>query len=130
MIVFREAEATFRKWIDHEDCHPVFENYEIPLAAEDEILIEKTPEIVNGNYSQLLGRSKCMKKTNPKVKILVMICDPTKRYISHTKHVLGGYYNDFLRDLETVKMTQADVNYMLYKGTYMGGNNEHLSKPT
>ena len=98
----------------------------LPLAAEDEILFEKTPQIISGNYSQLLGRAKCMKKINPKVKILAMICDPTKRFISHAKHVLGFNPNSTARDLKTVKLVQDDVKWMLKKG----GNKLHLSKPS
>ena len=95
-------------------------------AAENEILFEKTPQIISGNYSQLLGRAKCMKKINPKVKILAMICDPTKRFISHAKHVLGYSPNSTARDLKTVKLVQNDVKWMLEKG----GKSQHLSKPT
>ena len=96
------------------------------LAAEDEILFEKTPEIVGGNYSQLLGRAKCMKKINPDAKILAIICDPTKRFISHAKHVTDFMSNVTARDLRTVEIVQDDVKWMLQKG----GNKLHLSKPS
>ena len=55
-----------------------------------------------------------------------MICDPTKRFISHAKHVLGYNPNSTARDLKTVRVVQNDVKWMLEKG----GNSQHLSKPT
>ena len=61
----------------------------VPKATVDQVLIEKTPEIVSGNWSQLIKRAKCMKKTNPEVKLLVMLCDPVKRFVSHAKHWTG-----------------------------------------
>ena len=60
--------------------------YPIPRAAEDEILIEKTPHYSLGSREKLLERAKAMKSKMPDVKLLVNICDPAKRAFSHIKH--------------------------------------------
>ena len=72
----------------------------IPRAADDEILIEKTPSYTLGRLSysnsyssyslgsreKLLEQAKAMKSKMPDVKLLVNICDPAKRAFSHIKH--------------------------------------------
>ena len=46
------------------------ENYALPLAAKDEILIEKTPETMNGSNDELLARARLIKKYVPDAKLL------------------------------------------------------------
>ena len=46
------------------------ENYAIPLASPDEILVEKTPETMNGSEDELLARAKLIKKHIPDAKLL------------------------------------------------------------
>ena len=125
-IVFREAEGMLWHKYDDDTCRPSLKKYAVPNASRDEVLIEKTPQIISGNYSQLLGRAKCMKKINPNVKILVMICDPVKRFISHSKHEAGYNKNPTARDLKTVNMVKADVKWMLKRNDNM----THLTQPT
>ena len=48
----------------------LLKQYAIPNADENEILIEKTPEIMNGNYKQLKQRAIIMKSIMPHVKFL------------------------------------------------------------
>ena len=76
-------------------------------------MIEKTPEIVSGNYSMLHNRALCMKKTNPKVKLLAMLCDPVKRFISHAKHTRSWNQTATERDLATVKYVQSGVKQLM-----------------
>ena len=66
-------------------------SYALPLASDEEILIEKTPNYMKGNLKTLTNRAQFMKKIIPNLKILVILCDPAKRYISHQKHMLVGY---------------------------------------
>ena len=51
----------------------LLKQYAIPKADQNEILIEKTPEIMNGNYKQLKQRAVIMKSIMPHVKFLGMI---------------------------------------------------------
>jgi len=125
-IVFREAEGMLWHKYDEETCSPSLRKYAVPNASNDEVLIEKTPQIISGNYSQLLGRAKCIKKINPNVKILAMICDPVKRFISHAKHVIGYNANATARDVKTVTMVKNDVKWMLQRN----GDMTHLTSPT
>ena len=86
-IVFREAEGNY--WSHFEgknDIKPKLSDYAIPMASPDEILIEKTPHIMNRGYDLLKYRAELMKKTIKGVKLLVMLCDPVKRFISMEKH--------------------------------------------
>ena len=46
------------------------ENYALPLASKDEILIEKTPETMNGSNDELLARARLIKKYVPDAKLL------------------------------------------------------------
>ena len=46
------------------------QNYAIPLASKDEILIEKTPETMDGSEAKLLARAKLIKKHIPDAKLL------------------------------------------------------------
>ena len=91
-IVFREAEGNL--WSHVGDQHqsmndswtPELSAYAVPMASPDEILIEKTPHIINRGYQKLKLRAELMKKTMGDIKILVMLCDPIKRFISLEKH--------------------------------------------
>ena len=56
------------------------------MASEDEILIEKTSHIINRGYDLLKYRAELMKETMKGVKVLVMLCDPVKPFISMEKH--------------------------------------------
>ena len=51
---------------------PTLSKYAVPEADINEILIEKTPEIINGDYEQLKARAIMMKETMKGVKLLVM----------------------------------------------------------
>ena len=55
----------------------------VPLAADDEILIEKSPQYSGGGSTEVrLNRAKAMKALNPNVKIIGIACDPVKRAYS------------------------------------------------
>ena len=45
------------------------ENYAIPMASEEEILIEKTPQTMNGSKDELLARARLIKKYVPDAKL-------------------------------------------------------------
>ena len=85
-IVFREAEGEIWARDYKKGKRPKLSTYAVPMASPDEILIEKTPHIINRGYDKLKARAKLMKKTMKGVKILVMLCDPVKRFISLEKH--------------------------------------------
>ena len=86
-IVFREAEGNFWSHVESKNyISPKLSDYAIPMASQDEILIEKTPHIMNRSYNLLKYRAKLIKKTIKGVKLLVMLCDPVKRFISLEKH--------------------------------------------
>ena len=100
-IRFRESEGrmwTTKRW------HGGLGAYAVPMAAPDEILIEKTPETMNGDYLTLLGRAQLIKQHVPQARLLcksesisqcnyvtfsVVLCDPIKRLISHEKHLVS-----------------------------------------
>ena len=73
-------------------------SYAVPEADINEILIEKTPEIINGGYEVLKDRAHTMKETMKGVKLLVMLCDPVKRFISLEKHHTSPSYSPQKRD--------------------------------
>ena len=80
-IVFREAEGMV--WHKDRQEKPnstkLLKQYAIPKADQNEILIEKTPEIMNGNYRQLKQRAIIMKSVMPHVKFLGTILIPDTR---------------------------------------------------
>ena len=80
---------------------PELSAYALPMASLDEILIVKTPHIVNRGYEKLKYRAEVMKKTIPDVKILVMLCDPIKRFISWEKHFTSPELTPTERDTLT-----------------------------
>lgn len=58
----------------------------LPLAAKDEILIEKSPQYSGGGSTEVrLARAKAMKAVNPDVKLIGIACDPVKRAYSQLK---------------------------------------------
>lgn len=59
--------------------------YAIPEASIDEILIEKTPDYVLGNYVTLKFMADEMKTTISNLKLIVVLCDPALRAFSHIK---------------------------------------------
>ena len=61
----------------------------------------------------LHNRALCMKKTNPKVKLLAMLCDPVKRFISHAKHTRSWNQTATERDLATVKYVRSGVKQLI-----------------
>ena len=77
---------------------PDLSTYAVPEADINEILIEKTPEIINGGYEMLKQRAQTMKETMKGVKLLVMLCDPVKRFISLEKHHTSPSYSPQQRD--------------------------------
>ena len=66
-IRFRESEG--RMWTTDKWRHGL-DAYALPLAAPDEILIEKTPETMNGDYSTLLKRAQLIKEHVPHARLL------------------------------------------------------------
>ena len=106
-IVFREAEGNL--WSHVGDQHqsindtwlPELSAYAVPMASPDEILIEKTPHIISRGYEKLKYRAELMKKTMKDVKILVMLCDPIKRFISLEKHHTSPKLSATERDEQT-----------------------------
>merc|ERR1711937_192350 len=50
--------------------------YNIPKAAENEILIEKSPPYMQGGAEALRRKAENMKKAIPDLKILAFVCDP------------------------------------------------------
>ena len=70
-------------------------NYAVPDVADDEILIEKTPDIVHGDINSITGKAINMKEIVPNVKLLVFICDPVKRLFSNIVHHSKEATKDF-----------------------------------
>ena len=106
-IVFREAEGNFWSHIEQKNGEqPQLSAYAIPLAGEDEILIEKTPHIISRGYDLLKYRAELMKETIKGVKVLVMLCDPVKRFISMEKHHTPSNWEPTPRD----KLTGIELN--------------------
>ena len=72
---------------------------------------------MKGNLKTLTDRAKFMKKTIPNLKILVIVCDPAKRYISHQKHMLVGYRATALpldkAEIKLVANVQRDVKKLV-----------------
>jgi len=60
--------------------------YQIPTAAKDEILIEKTPDYTLGSQTTLKNRANSIKEKMPNAKLLVLLCDPATRAFSHIRH--------------------------------------------
>lgn len=99
-LVFREAEpyfwnsrgkcssragrSSFYDFLDRENGG--LKEYTVPMAASDEILIEKTPDYTLGSQSVLKARAQHMKNQMPEVKLLVLLCDPATRAFSHIRH--------------------------------------------
>jgi len=100
-IVFREAEGEFWSKDYKKGQKPKLSYYAIPMASPDEILIEKTPHIINRGYKKLKARAELMKKTIKDVKVLVMLCDPIKRFISLEKHHTPVSWKSSTRDTLT-----------------------------
>ena len=65
------------------------QEYAIPEAAPDEILVEKTPDYSLGSSRVLFERATNMKKRIPNLKLFVLLCDPAERAYSHIKHSLS-----------------------------------------
>ena len=113
-IVFREAEGNLWSHVgdQHDSWTPEFLDgilgrnswtpelsaYAVPMASPDEILIEKTPHIISRGYQKLKLRAELMKKTMGDIKILVMLCDPIKRFISLEKHHTSAKLSPTARD--------------------------------
>ena len=58
----------------------------LPRAARDEILVEKSPQYIGGqDYSNMVKRAWAMKILNPKLKIIIVHCDPIKQMYSQYK---------------------------------------------
>ena len=106
-IVFREAEGNF--WSSFEnrnDSKPELSYYAVPMASPDEILIEKTPHIIKRGYNLLKYRAELIKETISGVKLIVMLCDPVKRFISMEKHHTPKNWPPTPRD----KLTGIELN--------------------
>ena len=116
-IVFREAEGNLWSHIESKNgTQPELSDYAIPMASEDEILIEKTPHIINRGYDLLKYRAELMKKTIEGVKVLVMLCDPIKRFISMEKHHTPKNWDPTPRDELTVNNTRKHIRaFMKYE---------------
>ena len=74
-VVFRVFESDFFMRIND-----TLDQYEIPQAAVDEILIDKSPEYLTGPPKELFHRASRMKLMNPELKIIIFVCDPVKRF--------------------------------------------------
>jgi len=83
-FVFRNSEPYF--WNKQKRIDIGLEGYALPLAAEDEILIEKTPDYTLGTRQTIHQRAQMMKQQMPNAKLIVMLCDPAERAFSHVKH--------------------------------------------
>ena len=105
-IVFREAEANF--WLEPDECNYHLHGYAVPRARVDQVLIEKTPHIINGNYEDLKKRAQCMRHMMPDVRIMFHVCDPVKRFISHAKHVTNVELTAMERDKLTIQAKGID----------------------
>ena len=75
-------------------CRGSFSDMTIPLAAQDEFLIEKTPMYARQAHchtkekeSCILTRARQMKLINPDVKLFMFITDPIERIVSHVKMI-------------------------------------------
>ena len=106
-IVFREAEGEVWAKDYKKGQKPKLSTYAIPMASPDEILIEKTPHIINRGYKKLKARAELMKKTIKDVKVLVMLCDPIKRFISLEKHHTPANWKSSTRDT----LTGIELNF-------------------
>ena len=119
-IVFREAEGEVWARDYKKGKKPKLSTYAIPMASPDEILIEKTPHIMNRGYDKLKARAELMKKTMKGVKVLAMLCDPIKRFISLEKHHTPVNWSATTRDKLTVshikKHIKSFMNYNKQKG--------------
>ena len=86
-IVIRENEPAF--WSMNSFYSKGLHGYALPYASKNEILIEKTPHYTFGSERKLketISRIKKSKIKNPK--IIIFLCDPTKRYLSSVKQQL------------------------------------------
>ena len=77
-------------WGTDDNVRPLSQ-YKIPLAYDEEILIEKSPLYTRGGLKELENRAKNMKKTIPNLKILVFVCHPVKRLLSWIKQLEFQY---------------------------------------
>ena len=66
--------------------------YNIPKAYDDEILMEKSPEYMEGRLGDLENRANNMKRTLPNLKFLVFLCHPVERILSWIKQL--EFYNE------------------------------------
>ena len=57
----------------------------VPLAADDELLIEKSPQYAGGSEDIRRLRAKAMKIINPNLKLLAVVCDPIRRAFSQLR---------------------------------------------
>ena len=110
-IVFREAEANF--WLEPDECKYQLHGYAVPRARSDQVLIEKTPHIINGNYADLKKRAQCMRHMMPDVKIMFHVCDPVKRFISHAKHLSYVNMTPTERDKSTIQVTGISLMFKI-----------------
>lgn len=90
-------------------CNYKLHAYAVPKAAPDQTLVEKTPQIVDGNYETVKKRAECIKHIMPNVKILFHLCDPTKRFVSHANHRFSAKLPSLDRDELLVKRVQNAV---------------------
>ena len=80
-------EAIIRAWRtkDKSKLHILRHRYtnRLPRAARDEYLIEKSPQYIGGEtYDGMVKRAWAMKILNPKLKIIIVTCDPIKQMYS------------------------------------------------
>ena len=73
----------------------MLKNYALPKVTDDEILIEKTPDIIHGDFIRIQSRARLMHSLIPNVKLLVFICDPVKRLFSNIVHHSKEEAKDF-----------------------------------
>ena len=58
----------------------------LPSAADDELLIEKSPQYAGGKDYIRKKRALAMKIINPNVKLVAIVCDPVKRAYSQLRY--------------------------------------------
>jgi len=86
----------------------------LPAAAPDEILISKSPQYAGGEEKLRQKRAKAMKIINPKIKLLAIACDPSRRAFSQlsmkdrrSKHKAAAGADDKCKACLKVDLEQA-----------------------
>ena len=118
--VSREAESNLWSHVGDQNQSmedswtPELTAYAVSMASPDEILIVKTPHIMYRDDKRLKFRAELMKKPMKDVKILVMLCDTIKRFISLEKHPSSATLSPSVRDeLTGIELTISNSKLTL-----------------